>query len=216
MSTILLTGAKASRRVSFILQPLYSSSCSARYASINSGINRGLRKSKGVGFRSKDKGRPSRENDSGGRGFQVPGLKPYARERQDRGSADDYGGRDKSMHTRFKGNGRDDQSKSKYRNASPSGDRRDKDVYKKGRLDRSQRPRDNDSYEERSFDQYKESRSSRSGYEKKSNGSYGAQDETFSREKKSSRKSYGFLEILSGSDKKSFKSFEPRDNGSQF
>ncbi|KAA8574396.1 hypothetical protein EYC84_005872 [Monilinia fructicola] len=198
MSTILLTGAKAAKRVSFILQPLYSSSCSVRYASINSGINRGLRKSKGVGFRTKDKGRPSRGHDSGGRGFQVPGLKPHARERQDRGSADDYGGRDKSMHSRFKGNGRDDQSKSKYRNPSPFGDRRDKDVFK------------NHLTGTRSHEIADQATG------KKSN-EYGAQDETFGNEKKSSSKSYGFLESYLGSDKKSFKkSFEPRDNGSHF
>ncbi|QSZ31566.1 hypothetical protein DSL72_001133 [Monilinia vaccinii-corymbosi] len=151
MSTILLTAAKAPKRLSFILQPLYLSSCSVRYASVNSGINRGLRKSKGVGLRSKDKGRPSREDDAGGRGFQIPGSNPHVRGKQGKSSADSSGGKNKSMHARFKGNGDYDQRNSKPHNsASPFGDRRNKDRRKKEKPGKSKRFQDDDFYKEES------------------------------------------------------------------
>ncbi|ESZ92581.1 hypothetical protein SBOR_7041 [Sclerotinia borealis F-4128] len=227
MSTILLTGARASKRVSYILQPLYSSSCSVRYVSINSGINRGLRKSKGVGFRGKDKGRPSREDDGGGRGFQVTGSNPYAKGRQDRGSADDSGSRNKSMHSRYKPEGRDDRSKPTYKSPIPSGDRRDQGPYKNGSPEKSHRIKANDAHEGESFDRYKEPRNSKSGYEKKSYGardekssyekkSYGARDEAPSYEKKPSTRSFEFPGKRSFDEKKSHSSYGARDEASSY
>ncbi|TGO15521.1 hypothetical protein BTUL_0039g00380 [Botrytis tulipae] len=190
MSTIILTGAKASQRVSYILQPLYSSSCFVRYASINSGINRGLRKSKGIGFRGKDKGRPSRDDDGGGRGFQIPGSNSYSKPRQDRGSNDDFGSKSKSMHTRVKGNGRDDALKSEYKTPSSFGNRQGREYYKERNPENSQKFRAKTSYGGESSDRYNESRGSKSGYEKKSYGSFEARDERSGYEKRSFSRSY--------------------------
>ncbi|KAF7866888.1 hypothetical protein EAF04_005729 [Stromatinia cepivora] len=213
MSTILLKGAKASKRVSFILQPLYSSSCSVRYASINSGINRGLRKSKGVGFRGKDKGRPSRENDGAARGFQIPRSDSYPRARHDRGSVDDLGSKNKSMHTRFRGNGRDDESKPKYKTPSAFEDRQDRENHREGKYENSKWLGARDSYGKESFDTYKEPRSSKPGYEKKSYGSYGSGEETAGYQKRSASRSHEFPEKRRSDEKDSFnKSFGlPRD-----
>ncbi|KAJ8060079.1 hypothetical protein OCU04_011689 [Sclerotinia nivalis] len=213
MSTILLKGAKASKRVSFILQPLYSSSCSVRYASINSGINRGLRKSKGVGFREKDKGRPSRENDGAGRGFQVPRSDSYSKARHDSGSVDDLGSKNKSMHTRFKGNDRDDESKPKYKKSYPFEDRQDRGNHWEGKSENSKRLRTKDSYGEESFDTYKEPRGGKPGYVKKSYGSYGSGEETAGSQKRSTSRSHEFPEKRRTDEKDSFnKSFGlPRD-----
>ncbi|KAI9643031.1 hypothetical protein NHQ30_008766 [Ciborinia camelliae] len=218
MSTILLTGAKASKRVSFILQPLYSSFSSVRYASINSGINRGLRKSKGVGFRGKEKGRPSRKDGGdggdGGRGFQIPGSVPYARAtRKSRGSADDFGGSNKSMQSRFKGNGRDSQFKPEYKTSSTFGDRSNIETSKKGKFEKSSRGRTKNSHEEESFDRYRKPRDSETGHEKKS---YRSMDETVSYEKKSFGKSYKNQEDHLSVPKTSFKNFyQSRDSRPQ-
>ncbi|KAM0309239.1 hypothetical protein ACHAO8_009215 [Botrytis cinerea] len=184
MSATILTGAKATQRVSYVLQPLYSSSCFVRHASINSGINRGLRKSKGVGFRGKDKVRSSRDDDGGGRGFQVPGSNSYSKPRQDRGFGDDFGGKNKSMHTRFKGTGRDDALKPEYKTPSPFGNRQGREYYKEGKPEKSQGFRAKNSYEGESSGRYNESRGSKVGYEKKSYGSFEAREESSGYEKR--------------------------------
>lgn len=200
MSTILFREAKASKRVSFILQPLYSSSFSVRYyASINSGINRGLRKSKGAGFRGKEKSRPSRENDGGDPGFQIPGLDSYSKPWQERRSVDHFGGGNKSMHSRFKENGRNDESKSKHKSFSFDGDRRDRETSWKGKPERSQRFEAKNLNEGESFDRYKEARTSKSGYERKP---YGSRDEVSGYE----RKPYGLRDEASGYERKPYSS----------
>ncbi|CAD6450208.1 8141f1c8-6b75-4445-9046-84d89a655f09-CDS [Sclerotinia trifoliorum] len=205
MSTIFLTGAKASKRVSFILRPLYLSSCTVRYASINSGINRGLRKSKGVGFRGKDKGRPSREDGGAGRGFQVPRSDPHWK---NSGSVDDLGSKNKSMHTRFKGNDRDDESKPKYKTSSRFGDRQDRGNDWEGKSENFKPLRAKGSYGEESFDTYREPRSSKPGYEKKSYGSYGSGEEIAGYQKRSTGRSHEFPEKRRADEKDSFnKSF---------
>ncbi|KAF7918904.1 hypothetical protein BELL_0082g00110 [Botrytis elliptica] len=213
MSTIILTGAKASQRVSYILQPLYSSSCFVRYASINSGINRGLRKSKGIGFRGKDKGRPSQNDDGGGRGFQISGSNSYSNPRQDRGSGDDFGGKNKSMYTRVKGNGRNDALKSEYKTPSPFGNRQGREYYKDGTPEKSQKFRAKTSYGGESSDRNNESRGSKSGYEKKSYGSFEARDEGSGYEKGSFNRSQELPERRRF-DRKNYER-KSRDNSSQ-
>ncbi|KAF7946554.1 hypothetical protein EAE96_009551 [Botrytis aclada] len=213
MSTMILTGAKASQRVSYILQPLYSSSCFVRHASINSGINRGLRKSKGVGFRERDKGRPNRDDDGGGRGFQIPGSNTYSKSRQDRGSGDDFGSKNKPMHKRVKGNGREDALKSEYKTPSPFGNRQGREYYKEAKPERSQKFRAKTSYGGESSDRYNESRGSKSGHEKKSYGSFEAREESSGYEKRSSNRSHEVPERRRF-DEKNYER-KSRDNSSQ-
>ncbi|EDO01397.1 hypothetical protein SS1G_03872 [Sclerotinia sclerotiorum 1980 UF-70] len=207
MSTIFLNGAKASKRVSYILQPLYLSSCSVRYASINSGINRGLRKSKGVGFRGKER---SRENDGAGRGFQIPRSDPY---RRDSGPVDDLGRKNKFMHTRFKGDDRDNESKPKYNAPSGFEDRQDRGNHWEGKSENFKRLRAKGSYGEESFDTYKEPRSSKPGYVKKSYSSYGSGEETAGYQKRSIGRPHESPEKRRAEEKDSInKSFgSPRD-----
>ncbi|KAF7905115.1 uncharacterized protein EAF01_005636 [Botrytis porri] len=210
MSAILLTGAKASQRVGYILQPLYSSSCFVRYASINSGINRGLRKSKGVGFRGKDKARPSRVDDGGSRGFQIPGSNSYSKPRQDRGFGDDFGSKTKSMRTRFKGGDREDALKSEYKSPSPFGNRQGREYYKEGKPENSQKFRAKTSYGGESSDRYNESRGSKSSYEKKSYDSFEARGESSGYEKRSFNRSQELPERRRFDDKNYER--KPRDN----